>query len=147
MREMSGPGEFERFKLLYMKCNTCIYKTDHVGADGVKTEYCSLDYWVDTPVNGSCDTDPFENCDDYFEDPVVVIKHALIACKDLADHYMKFSEDLTDDEVTSIRHLVSALDRGCNCDDYNGFDCGCEETNSLRVSAMAAIDALVDLQK
>jgi len=31
------------------------------------------------------------------------------------------------EELESIKHLVSALNTGCECDDYNGFNCGCSD--------------------
>lgn len=54
------------------------------------------------------------------------MKTALIESKKLLEHIIEFiDEPKTDDEFNSIEHYLKALKIGCECDDYNGFDCGC----------------------
>jgi hypothetical protein len=55
------------------------------------------------------------------------IKFTLIKSKELLEYYIENDDyiDSNDDDIKTIMHYIDALDCGCQCDSYNGFDCGC----------------------
>jgi hypothetical protein len=57
------------------------------------------------------------------------IRLALEKSKELLEFYIDNDDyiDYDDDDMNTIKHYIDALDCGCQCDSYNGFDCGCGE--------------------
>lgn len=64
------------------------------------------------------------------------LKSALIEAKELLDFYIESTDDLDKEQTKSVKNFIEALDAGCGCDDYNGFDCGCSKRSFLRVEAL-----------
>jgi len=56
-----------------------------------------------------------------------MIKSALIESRKLLDFYIENIYYLDEAQTESVIHFVKALKAGCDCDDYNGFDCGCNK--------------------
>ena len=87
-----------------------------------------------------------ESCDDLEEEPPLkMVKTALIETKKLLDFYIDSTDDLDGEQIESVRHFVKALNTGCSCDDYFGFDCGCGERAFLCREALKELDGLEDL--
>ena len=86
-----------------------------------------------------------ESCDDLEEEPPLkMVKTALIEAKKLLDFYIDSTDDLDGEQIESVRHFVKALNAGCSCDDYHGFDCGCGERAFLCKEALKELDGLED---
>jgi hypothetical protein len=71
-----------------------------------------------------------------------MIKTALIESKKLLDFYIENCEDLDIQEIESVKHFILALNAGCNCDDYNGYDCGCSHRSFLCNEALKELDLM-----
>ena len=85
------------------------------------------------------------SCDDLEEEPSLkMVKTALIEAKKLLDFYVDSTDDLDGEQIESVRHFVKALNTGCSCDDYHGFDCGCGERAFLCREALKELDGLED---
>ena len=70
-----------------------------------------------------------------------MVKSALIEAKKLLDFYIESTDDLNAEQTESLKHFIKALNAGCGCDDYNGFDCGCAKRAFLRDEALKELDA------
>lgn len=71
-----------------------------------------------------------------------MIKTALIEARKLLDFYIEFNDDLQPEQIESVKHFIEALNAGCGCDDYNGFDCGCSHRGFLHDEALKEINKL-----
>lgn len=71
-----------------------------------------------------------------------MIKSALIESKKLLDFYIENIEnieDLSEEQLESVKHFIKALKCGCECDDYNGYNCGCNKRACLYDEAFIEI--------
>ena len=64
-------------------------------------------------------------------------RHALLAVRDIIDISLESADDLTDDQTVKI--LLSVLPI-CECDDYNGYECGCQNRTALYDEAIKEIE-------
>ena len=73
-----------------------------------------------------------------------MIKSALIESTKLLENIIENIEDddKTEDELISITHYIKALKIGCECDHYNGFDCGCSNRSFLYDEALKKIELI-----
>ena len=69
-----------------------------------------------------------------------IVRIALKEAKELLEHYIDFDEDLVEEEVESVKQFLKALNCGCGCDDYNGFDCGCGQRAFLCKEALKELE-------
>lgn len=69
-----------------------------------------------------------------------MLKSALIESRKLLDFAIENIEDLSPEQIESVKHFLSALIVGCLCDDYNGFDCGCRHRSLLYSEAMKELE-------
>ena len=60
-----------------------------------------------------------------------MIKSALKEARNLLDYFINSDEDYNEKEKESLTHFLKALNAGCECDSYNGFNCGCEIRSHL----------------
>ncbi len=70
-----------------------------------------------------------------------MVKSALIEAKKLLDFYIESTDDLNVEQTESVKHFIKALKAGCDCDDDNGFDCGCGKRAFLCDEALKELDA------
>lgn len=69
-------------------------------------------------------------------------KIALKEVMKLAQHHLDNIDEEPDMEsLNSIKNMVIGLNVGCECDDYNGFDCGCSNRNWIIDEAIKEIDS------
>jgi hypothetical protein len=71
------------------------------------------------------------------------IKVALIESRKLLDFFIEDTDGLMEDQYESVRHFIEALNVGCECDDYNGVDCGCSRRSALRREALKELDKII----
>ena len=74
------------------------------------------------------------------EKEMKMVKSALIEAKNLLDFYIESTDDLNVEQTESVKHFIKALNAGCCCDDYNGFDCGCGKRAFLCDEALKELD-------
>jgi hypothetical protein len=70
------------------------------------------------------------------------IKIALEECKKFIDYLIDCDDDFNDEEIESAIRFIKGLGVGCECDDYNGFDCGCSHRNALIIDALDELNKL-----
>lgn len=72
------------------------------------------------------------------------IKAALIESKRILEFYIKNYNDVDDlnENPEIVKHFIRALLLKCECDDYNGFDCGCSQRAFLCDEALKEIELL-----
>ncbi|GIV45181.1 MAG: hypothetical protein KatS3mg035_2304 [Bacteroidia bacterium] len=68
------------------------------------------------------------------------LKLALIEAKKLLEFYIESADDLNTERIKSVKHFIKALKAGCECDYYNGFDCGCGRRAFLCDEALKELD-------
>ena len=70
-----------------------------------------------------------------------MINTALIESKKILDCLID-SDEFSVDQIQSVKHFILALNVGCDCDDYNGFNCGCGHRSSLCEEALKELDKI-----
>lgn len=68
------------------------------------------------------------------------IKIALLEAKGLIETYLSELGGTANEAWDSVEHIVRSLSIGCECDDYNGFDCGCTRRAYIRDEALKEIE-------
>ena len=69
-----------------------------------------------------------------------MVETALIEAKKLLDFYIESTDDLSREQIESVKHFIKALKAGCECDDYNGFNCSCGNRAFLCDEALKELD-------
>ena len=67
------------------------------------------------------------------------IQFALRESRKLLEFYINNIDDIQESDIESITHFINALNAGCECDDYNGFDCGCGRRSVARELGIKAL--------
>ena len=67
------------------------------------------------------------------------LKYALLESKKHLGFLIENSEDYTKSDLDSINHYIDAINAECECDDYNGFYCGCVKRSTIIQLAKAKL--------
>ena len=73
-----------------------------------------------------------------------IIESALQETKAIVDYFTSDEIDfqnLSTEERRSIKHLIESIRCGCECDSYNGYDCGCSRRSGIYQQAMKEFKA------
>jgi len=76
------------------------------------------------------------------------MKTALEEAKKIIEHYLNNDIDLSDEYyLQTIKHCILILNVGCQCDEYNGFDCGCSKRSAIIKNATNEFNKLKSTKK
>lgn len=74
----------------------------------------------------------------------IYLKMALEESKRLLDFYIEhINESWDDEQIASMQKYIEALNAGCGCDSYNGFDCRCGVRANAAGLGMEALNKLL----
>ena len=71
------------------------------------------------------------------------IKQALLKAKEVIDYHLsELGEDTSEAAIKSIECFIAGINVGCECDDYNGYSCGCNARSRIIKLALEDIEIL-----
>ena len=71
------------------------------------------------------------------------IKLALEKAKEIIDYHLsELGDNTSASTILSILLFVKGIDVGCECDDYNAFDCGCGDRSRIIKLALDELEKI-----